>query len=94
MKNVYKKIKLSVRLPRGITEIFPANEGLKQGCNVSPTLFDLFISDINEIFDECFCHLVTLGNIKLMGNIKLSNLLYEDDLILISEIRIGSLQAY
>ena len=55
---------------------------------MSPTLFVLFISDINEIFDECFCHLVTLGNIKL------SNLLYEDDLILISEIRIGSLQAY
>ena len=88
MKNVHKKIKLSVRLPRGITEFFPANEGLKQGCNVSPTLFDLFISDINEIFDECFCHLVALGNIKL------SNLLYEDDLILISEIRIGSLQAH
>ena len=61
---------------------------------MSPILFNLFVSNINEIFDVCFCQLVSLGNIKL------SNLLYADDLILISETKTGlqscldNLQAY
>ena len=82
LKNIYEKTKLSVCLPRGITEFFPSNVGLKQGCNMSLTLFNLFINNINEIFDEHFCHPVTLGNIKL------SNLVYADDLILISETKL------
>ena len=80
---MYEKTKLSVRLPSGITEFFPSNVGLKQGCNMSPILFNLFLNDINEIFDVSFCHPVSLGNIKL------SNLLYADDLILISETKTG-----
>ena len=80
---MYEKNKLSVRLPRGIAEFFPSNVGLKQGCNMSPILFNLFVSNINEIFDVCFCQLVSVGNIKL------SNLLYADDLILISETKTG-----
>ena len=93
-RNMYEKTKLSVRLPRGITESFPSNVGLKQGCNISPIVFNLFINDINGIFDVRFCHPVTLGNIKL------SNLIYVDDLILISETKIDlqscldNLQAY
>ena len=54
----------------------------------------LFINETNEIFDERFCHPVILGNIEI------SNLLYADDLILISETRtslqscLENLQAY
>ena len=61
---------------------------------MSPILFNLFVNDINEIFDARFCHPVSLGNIKL------SNLLYADDLILISETKTSlqscsyNLQAY
>ena len=83
MKNMSEKAKLSVRLPKGITEIFPSNVGLKQECNMIPILFNLFINNINEIFDESFCHPANLGNLKL------TNLLYADDLIPISETRTG-----
>ena len=61
---------------------------------MSPISLNLFVNDINEIFDVRFCHPVSLGNIKL------SNLLYADDLILISETKTGlqscldNLQAY
>ena len=48
---------------------------------MNPVLFNLFINNINDIFDECFCHPVTLGNTKL------SNLPYADDLFLISELK-------
>ena len=94
LRNMHEKTKLSVRLPRSITEFFSSNVGLKQGRNMSPILFNLFVNDINEIFDVRFCHPVSLGNIKL------SNLLYADDLILISETKTGlqscldNLQAY
>ena len=54
LKNMYEKTKLCVCLPRGITEFFPSNVGLKQGYSMSPILFNLFINNINEIFDECF----------------------------------------
>ena len=83
LRNMHEKTKLSVRLPRSITEFFSSNVGLKQGRNMSPILFNLFVNDINEIFDVRFCHPVSLGNIKL------SNLLYADDLILISETKTG-----
>ena len=74
--------------------VFPSYIRLKQGYNMNPILFNLFINDIYEIFDVCFCHPVTLGNIELR------NILYADDLILISETRTGlqssldNLQAY
>ena len=73
------KTTISERLPRGITELFSSNLGPKQGYNTSPLLFNLFINDSNEMFDECFYHSAT------MGNINLNSLLCEDDLILISE---------
>ena len=94
LKNMYGKTRLSVRLPRGITELFPSNVGLKQGCNMSSILFNLFINDIDKVFDERFCHPAA------MDILKLSNLLYVDDLIVISETRadlqscLDNLQAY
>ena len=83
LRNMHEKSKLSVRLPSGITEFFPSNVGLKQGCNMNPILFNLLVNYINEIFDVSFCHPVSLGKIKL------SNLLYADDLILISQTKTG-----
>ena len=80
---MYDKVKLSVRLQDGITDFFTSNVGLKQGCNLSPILFNLFINDINHIFDTTFCQPPT------MYNLTLSNLLYADDLILISESSSG-----
>ena len=53
--NVYKKVHLSVRLPNDITQPFSSNTGLKQGCNLMPILFNIFVNDVNEIFDKTFC---------------------------------------
>ena len=49
LKNIYEKTKLSVRLPRGITEFFPSNVGLKQGCSMSPILFNLFMMSASVV---------------------------------------------
>ena len=48
---MYNKVQVSVRLPNGITLSFSSDRGLKQGCNLSPILFNIFINDLNEIID-------------------------------------------
>ena len=79
----YQCIMLSLRLPNGITQSFSSNIGLKQGCNLSPILFNIFINDLNEIFDKTFCQPAKIKNLTL------NNLLYADDLVLVSETSSG-----
>ncbi len=50
--NMYSKSKACVKLSNGTTEYFETNIGVKQGCVISPSLFNLFLNDIPEIFDE------------------------------------------
>ena len=80
---MYSKVYLGVCLPNGITQSFPSNIGLKQGCNLTPILFNIFINDLNEIFDKTFCQPAKIKNLTL------NNLLYADDLLLVSETSSG-----
>ena len=52
---------------------------MRQGCILSPRLFNLFINDLPDIFNED-CHPVKIG-----GEHKLNCLMYADDLIILSE---------
>ena len=83
---MYSKPKLSTQLQNGLTRAFPTTIGLKQGCNLSPILFNLFI-DINNIFDEISFQPAQLADILV------NSLLYADNLILVLESRFG-LQNY
>ena len=72
----------SVKLREGITPFFKSYVGVKQGCNLSPTLFNLFINDIPNMFDSS-CAPVNFGDTDL------SCLLYADDLVIFSESKSG-----
>lgn len=78
IQSMYSKIVLQVNVGTGLTEEFTSNVGVRQGDNLSPTLFNLFINDIPELFNKD-CEPVTLNDYTL------SCLLYADDLVLISE---------
>ena len=84
------KNKLSICLPSGTTHFFPSNTGLKQGCNLNPILFNLFINNIGDIFDQDQCQPPSILKLSL------NHLLYADDLVLISKTKNGlnKLQKY
>ena len=83
IKNMYKKTELNVRIDKShMTDSFASNIGVRQGDNLSPNLFKLFINDLPEIFDNT-CDPVQLDSIKL------NCLLYADDVVLLSETAEG-----
>ena len=78
LQALYTGVTSSVRINNDLSPSFPINCGVKQGCPLSPTLFNIFINDLIEYLNEG-CEGITFGDCKLNA------LLYADDLILIAE---------
>ena len=76
IKAMYENTKYSIKLKDGYTDTLNSNLGLKQGCPLSPLLFNLYIDDINKIFkNQC-------DPIILQGTY-INHFLYADDLVLV-----------
>ena len=76
IKSIYRSTKYSIKLQSGTTELFESNRGVKQGCNLSPQLFNLFIDDISNSIDN-----FDPVNINLQ---KLNCIMFADDLLMVS----------
>jgi len=50
LKNLYLTSKARASLNSCLSEEFPINRGVRQGCPLSPILFNIFI---NDILDKC-----------------------------------------
>ena len=75
---MYKDTSYSIKVKQGCIEPIKSNLGLRQGCPLSPMLFNLFIEDVADIFGE------DTYPIKMQGH-SINYFLYADDLVLLSE---------
>ena len=79
---MYKTVEYCIKVHGGFTDPIESLLGLKQGCVLSPLLFNLFTDDIKTIFNES-CDSVQIHNNQI------NHLLYADNLILISSTAEG-----
>ena len=82
LKNIYEKVYFRIKINGMLSNSFESNVGVKQGYVMSPTLFNIYLSDICNIFNDD-CAPVSLKNSKL------NCLLYADDMVLISQNAFG-----
>ena len=75
IKSMYNKAKLVVEHNNLKSPEFPSKRGVRQGDNLSPTLFNLFVKDIPRIFNS------HTNSVKF-GDLPINSLQYADDLII------------
>ena len=83
--NMYSNDVACVKIADSITPSFIANQGVKQGCILSPTLFNIFLSDIQAVFETEGCDPV------IQGIRNISCIIWADDILLLSKTE-GGLQ--
>lgn len=83
IESMYSNCKVSIKLNDGITQEFDTNIGVKQGCVISPTLFNIFLNDIPDIFENEMSAPVDINGILI------NCLMYADDIALISQTAEG-----
>ena len=81
---MYSENNFHVRVQNGtkLTPPFPCDIGIRQGDSLSPTLFNIFVNDIAEIFNDNSCEPARIGTQLI------SCLFYADDLVILSESEI------
>ncbi|MCG8093283.1 MAG: reverse transcriptase family protein, partial [Candidatus Thiodiazotropha endolucinida] len=86
IKNMYSNIKSRVTTPEGNSAFFPCNKGVRQGENLSPILFSLYLNDLETyLMTNGANGIVCEANAEyVLTYIKLLILLFADDTVLFS----------
>ena len=78
LQRMYTHTKYAVKVDGFVSRPFTSCVGVKQGCPLSPLLFNMYLSDLPAIFDTtCFPVVV--------NSLTTNCLLFADDLVLLSE---------
>ena len=77
IKSMYSSCSYNIKCGAGLSDSILSTSGLKQGCNLSPNLSNIYQNDLHDIFDEA-CHPVQLDS-RLF-----SSMSWADDLVLLS----------
>ncbi len=78
IKNMYSDLHGMVKINGLISNNIPLTVGLRQGCNLSPALFNLYINDLPSLIDK------VQSDPPLLNNKKVPILMYADDMVLLS----------
>ena len=82
IKDMYEKTSQIIKMNKKVTNPLKTYKGVRQGCVLSPHLFNIFLNDLPGIFDHS-CRPVKNGNTSL------SCLMFADDIVLLSESKEG-----
>ena len=91
--NLYQNTKACVKLNNKLSKSFTSNIGVRQGDNLSPLLFAIFINDFEQSISTQYNGLGALKNLytnmatndEILTLLKLYVLLYADDTIIMAE---------
>ena len=84
IKSLYSNSTSSVRIGNSQSRSFQYARGVRQGCFLSPLLFNLYVNDLAFSFNNILSDSFVPPN----GN-KLNSLFYADDLIILSRSKVG-----
>jgi hypothetical protein len=83
-KHVQFLPRCAVKISDHRTSFFPYRKGVRQGCVLSPLLFNLYINELPKLFEETISDPFILPN-----STTISSLLYADDLVILSRSNTG-----
>ena len=87
VQKLYEQVLCKLRMKDGFSESFVSNMGVKQGCPLSPTLFGLYIDELEEVITKQSTREEVDG--PSIGTYTLPILLYADDVILMTHSNEG-----
>ena len=78
IKELYEETENVIRIGDKYTKTFWTEEGVRQGCTLSPVLFTLFMADLEEVLKK------GQDGGMVVGDKKFWSLMYADDIVLIA----------
>ena len=84
IKNMYSHTKCAIKISNSRTPFFQYKRGVRQGCILSPLLFNIYINEIPKLFENNQSDPFILPN-----GTKINSLLYADDLVILSRSKHG-----
>jgi len=78
IKAMYSDVSSCVKINNSTSEYFKLAIGLRQGCTLSPQLFNLYIDDLSRLLDQVIADPVVLNSQKI------TSLMYADDMVILS----------
>ena len=83
IKSMYTNMQAFVKTKHGYSDTFRVQVGTKQGCNLSPQLFNIFLNDLPNTLSSCNSGFIWLQDMKVRS------LMFADDIVLLSETSQG-----
>ena len=84
MKSLYCNSTCSIKIGENKTQPFSYSRGVRQGCILSPLLFNLYLKNLPHLFENTLSDPFVLPNGK-----KTNSLFYADDLVILSRSKTG-----
>ncbi len=89
LKNMYQNVKSCVMVNGKCSEFFNSQIGVRQGENLSPMLFAMYVNDLEKYLIDNGCQPLQFGDENLNNLCNILVLMYADDTILISDTQRG-----